>query len=124
MGGKLVGLEAADDVPELVVVAEVREVLVDAGGVHVVVVDLEQVVLHEALPLAVYDYAGAHVATHFPDLFHLLSVLPVRLFPETRTHEVETPFYATAVTVLLIEQLNVRLLHFLHRPERLQALVR
>ncbi len=98
-------------------VAQVGQVLRDVRRVHVVVVYLQQVVLHEPFPFAVHDHARAHVAAHFPDLLHLLLVLAVGLLPEAGADEVEGPLDGGTLAVVLVEEVDVGLLHLLHRTK-------
>jgi len=70
-------IESLDNVPEFIIIFEMVDIFIDVRGMHVVVVDIEQLVLFASWFLAVDDDIGAHMAAHLPDLLHLLFVFTI-----------------------------------------------
>jgi len=116
-------IKPGHDIPKLIMVFEMAQILGDVCRMHMVVVDLKQVVLLEALSFAIDDYAATYIASHLPDLLHLFLVLSVYLFPELGPNEVESPLDGFAVAVDFIEKVDVGLLHLFDGGEGLYAFV-
>ena len=104
-------VDASEDGGEFRIVFEVLDVLVGVHGVEMIIIDIEQKILVEALFSAVFDGIGADIALDFPNFDDFLFVFHIALFPIFSSYKIKGPFNVTAMTISSVKKFKISLLH-------------